>query len=127
MLCHRLARFAYRRDRAGRFRFVPLRSKVGQQLQEQGGLDANQTDTFVLVQDGCFYTKSDAALRVFCHLDRAWPILFGLVLLPKWFRNRVYDGIARRRYRIFGRTDVCSLPEAGLRARFVEELEEMIE
>ncbi|MFC5405346.1 thiol-disulfide oxidoreductase DCC family protein [Cohnella soli] len=126
-LCHGLAQFVYKRDRAGRFRFVPLQSNVGRQLLEQGELPVNNPDTFVLIQDGRYYTKSGAALRVFRKLDGGWRLLYGLVVIPVKLRDKVYDGIARRRNRLFGRREVCKLPEAGLRERFIDTGEEVIE
>ncbi|WP_239618366.1 thiol-disulfide oxidoreductase DCC family protein [Cohnella mopanensis] len=125
-LCHRLARFVYRRDRAGRFRFAPLQSKAGQRLLKQVELPLDNQETFILIQDGRYYMKSNAALRVFRKLDGGWPLLYGLVVFPLKIRDKAYDVIARRRYRLFGRRDACMLPEAGLRERFVEVGEEII-
>ncbi|RKP55003.1 DUF393 domain-containing protein [Cohnella endophytica] len=125
--CHRMAKFVYRRDRAGRFRFAPLQSEAGQRLLKREGLSLNHPDTFILIQDGRYYTKSEAALRVFRKLDGVWPLLYGLVVFPVKIRDKVYDGIARRRYRLFGRRAACMLPEVGLRERFVEAGEEIIE
>lgn len=122
-LCHRLARFVYKRDRAGRFRFAPLQSKVGQRLLTQGGLPPT-IDTIVMLQEGRYYIKSEAALQICRKLDGLWPLLYGCIVLPVNLRDRVYDAIASRRYRIFGRRDACLLPEAGLIDRFLAAEEE---
>jgi predicted DCC family thiol-disulfide oxidoreductase YuxK len=38
--------------------------------------------------------------------------------MPRAIRDRVYDFIARRRYRLFGRADQCILPDERIRSRF---------
>ena len=44
-------------------------------------------------------------------------IAFGVV--PRVIRNAMYDGVARIRYRIFGRTkDACPMVPPDLRSRF---------
>ena len=43
-----------------------------------------------------------------------------LQLVPKFLRNAAYNAIARRRYRIFGRYEVCTLPSEQDRARFLD-------
>jgi predicted DCC family thiol-disulfide oxidoreductase YuxK len=40
--------------------------------------------------------------------------------VPKPLRDAVYSLVARNRYRIFGRYDVCFVPDAELRARVLE-------
>lgn len=124
-LCHSITKFVVKRDRARRFRFASLQSKAGQYLLAEGGLPLDNLDTFVMVQDGRFYTKSEAALRVCREFGGLWPLLYGSIVVPKFIRNAVYDLIANHRYRWFGRTEACLLPTAELRSRFIEDLEEV--
>ena len=53
-------------------------------------------------------------------LDGAWPLLAVLLGLPRVLRDVVYDRVARRRYRWFGRTEACLVPGPDLAARFVD-------
>jgi predicted DCC family thiol-disulfide oxidoreductase YuxK len=41
-------------------------------------------------------------------------------LLPRGFRDLVYDLVARMRYRTFGRYDVCPIPPPAVRDRFLD-------
>jgi predicted DCC family thiol-disulfide oxidoreductase YuxK len=43
-----------------------------------------------------------------------------LIVVPRFIRDRVYDGIAARRYRWFGRREACLVPTPELRRRFLE-------
>jgi predicted DCC family thiol-disulfide oxidoreductase YuxK len=42
-----------------------------------------------------------------------------LRLVPRSLRSRVYAWLARNRYRLFGRGDLCALPSPSLRARLM--------
>jgi predicted DCC family thiol-disulfide oxidoreductase YuxK len=43
-----------------------------------------------------------------------------LFAVPKALRNPVYSLIATNRYRIFGKTEACIVPDAGMRERLME-------
>ena len=43
-----------------------------------------------------------------------------LEVVPRGFRDWIYDVFARHRYRVFGRLDTCRLPTADERARALE-------
>ncbi len=107
------------RDQRGTFRFAALQSPAGEQLQRTFGLDPNELDTLALVEGARVYRKSGAALRVLRRLRWPWPILFGLIAVPPFIRDFVYDFFARRRYRWFGRKDQCMVPSPELRDRFL--------
>lgn len=133
LLCHRLVRFVCKRDAARRFRFAALRSEVGRRLLEEGKRvgsyrDASVKpngafiDSFVMIEDGHYYFKSTAALRVLRRLDGLWPLFYGAVVLPICVRDGVYDFVAKRRHQLFGRgQSFCEMPSDELRGRLIEE------
>jgi predicted DCC family thiol-disulfide oxidoreductase YuxK len=47
-------------------------------------------------------------------------VLQPLRLLPRPAQDWLYRRLARNRYRLFGRTDICALPDPELRARLIE-------
>lgn len=100
--------------------FTPLQSKTGTQLLETYGFDPHDAKTFVLVQNGQVYTRSEAALRVAKYLRWPWRGILVFRILPKPWRDAMYDYIARNRYRWFGKQEVCMLPKPEWRARFIE-------
>ncbi|GAB6988208.1 thiol-disulfide oxidoreductase DCC family protein [Paenibacillus pini] len=118
-LCQGLTQFIIRRDTSGYFKFASLQSDMGQSLLKQGGLQADVLDTFVLIEDGQYYTRSTAALRMVKHLNKPWPILYGLVIIPRFLRNGIYRWVSRNRYRWFGKEDKCMLPTPEIRDRFL--------
>jgi len=65
-------------------------------------------------------TRSDAVLFVVRELGWPWNLALAGAALPKPLRNRMYDAIARSRYRVFGRYEQCVIPNEASRSRFVE-------
>lgn len=118
-LCSRSVQLILRHDRRGRFRFAALQSEVGQALLRRHGLQTDELDTFVLVEDGRAYVRSSGALRVARGLGGAWRLVSALAIVPRPLRDAVYRLVARNRYRIFGRLDACMLPPPDVRSRFL--------
>ncbi|MFN3930268.1 MAG: thiol-disulfide oxidoreductase DCC family protein [Brevundimonas sp.] len=118
VFCSRWVRFVIDRDPQARFTFAPIQSERGQALAVRFGIDPEAPQTNAVIWNGQAWFKSDAALTVLGELDGTRP-LAGLKAVPRAIRDPVYDLIARHRYRIFGRTEVCMVPSAEDRARFV--------
>lgn len=119
IFCSHWIRFVARRDVARRFRFTAIQSGYGQRVARRFGIDPNDPDTNIVIHGGVAHFKSDAALTVLSHLP-GWRWAGALRRVPPALRNPVYDLVARNRYRIFGRSDACMVPDAALRARVIE-------
>ncbi|MGV3503323.1 MAG: thiol-disulfide oxidoreductase DCC family protein [Adhaeribacter sp.] len=118
-LCNGFVQFVIRQDHAQRFRFASLQSdKARELLQGQPGA-GHSLDSVVLIENGRHYRQSTAALRILRHLSGGWPLLYGLVVVPAFVRDRVYAWVAGNRYRWFGQRDACMLPTPELKARFL--------
>ena len=119
-LCNGFVRFVIDRDPAARFRFAALTSAPATDVLRRAGVTAPLPDSMILVEDGKAYFRSDAPLRIARGLRFPWPLLYGLVVVPRVIRDRVYDFIAARRYHWFGRRDVCMIPTPDLQRRFLD-------
>jgi predicted DCC family thiol-disulfide oxidoreductase YuxK len=117
--CNSSVNFIMDRDKNDRFRFAALQSDAGTDLQKQYGLDPNELSSFILVEDGRYFTKTTAALRVGKHLGFPWNLFYPLIFIPPFLRNISYNIIASYRYKWFGKKDACRLPTAEERARFL--------
>jgi predicted DCC family thiol-disulfide oxidoreductase YuxK len=72
-----------------------------------------------VIHGGTAHFKSDAAMTVLSLLPGfGWVRV--LRALPQGLRDGVYNLIARNRYRIFGRSEACMVPDAAFRARVME-------
>ncbi len=119
-LCNGTVRFIADRDGCGLFRFAPLRSETARRLLEAAGYEptGRELSSLVLIEEGRYYLRSSAALRIALRLDGMWPLLYAGIVVPRPLRDAVYDWIASNRYRWFGKT--CRIPSEDLRARFLE-------
>lgn len=118
--CDRSVQFIFERDPAGRFKFAPLQSQSARRLLDRCGLSADSLETLVLVREGRCLSKSSAALTIARGLTGPWPVLYGLIIVPRPIRDFFYDAFAKRRYRWFGKKEACMVPSPELRARFLE-------
>ena len=119
-LCNGFVAFVIARDPHAHFRFAALSSEAAAAVLRDAGVVAPIPDTIVLVDAGTAYFRSDAPLRIARRLAFPWPLAYGLIVVPRFIRDHVYDGIAARRYRWFGRRDVCMVPTPDLRSRFLD-------
>lgn len=119
-LCNHSVQFIIARDPSARFRFATLDSAVARSLLDQLGGRETLPDSIVLMDGGQLYTRSSAALRIARGLRFPWPLLYGLMVVPRPLRDMLYDLVARNRYRWFGKRDACMMPTPELKARFLD-------
>lgn len=119
-LCDGLVQFIIKRDPKGTFRFASLQSPLGQNLAKEAGLDPQELGTAILYYQGKFQFKSDMALGVASQLGGLWPILGVFKIVPAFFRNGIYNWVAKNRYRWFGKKEQCMIPSPDLKSRFLD-------
>jgi predicted DCC family thiol-disulfide oxidoreductase YuxK len=112
VLCSRSYQFVHARDLEQNFRFLAIQQPEGRAIASEQGIDPDHPVTFVLVDRGTAYFRSDAALRVLAQLP-GWNWTRFLRIVPRIVRDGVYDLVARNRYRWFGRLETCLLPSSG--------------
>ncbi|QDM15024.1 DUF393 domain-containing protein [Tardiphaga sp. vice352] len=117
LFCSHWIRFIAARDH-GHFRFTAIQSDYGARLARHVGIDPANPDTNAVIHGGIAHVKSDDALTALSLLP-GWRWVRVLLSLPKALRDPVYNLFAKNRYRIFGRSDVCMMPDAALRARVI--------
>jgi predicted DCC family thiol-disulfide oxidoreductase YuxK len=118
-LCSWAIRFTLNHEREPRIRFVAITSQEGQYIALRHGIDPNDPGTFLFIEKGRALAKSDAALAVAGYLAGLPRLLRLTRLIPRPMRDRLYDWIARNRYRLFGRIDTCERPDPTQHHRFV--------
>lgn len=119
VLCNGWVRFLLRHDRRGRYRFAAMQGESGRALLVAHGLDADDPASFLLIEENAAWTDTDAIVRVLSGLGGAWRLAALLRVLPRGVRDRLYRGIARNRYRMFGRHEHCMTPAPEQAARFL--------
>lgn len=120
VLCSASVRFVLAHERDSAIQFATMQSRAGQSLLAAHAMPITDWDSVVFVVDGRPLTRSQAALAVARHLRVPWRWLRVAAIVPRPLRDAVYDWIARRRYRWFGRRESCMVPDSAQRARFLE-------
>jgi predicted DCC family thiol-disulfide oxidoreductase YuxK len=122
-LCHGFVRFAVLRDRRSVLRFAPL---GGETFAASGLASANWSepppDSVILyTPENKLLIRSDAALEILYQLGGFWKAAASICgLIPRNYRDFVYDRIAAERKKIFGGTgSVCPIVPGVLRDRFL--------
>jgi len=116
--CDKSVQFIIKRDPEGFYKFASLQSEIGQQLLKQHSISAD-LDSFILMTDEKWYTKSSAALHVCKNLTGLWKTFYLLFIIPRPIRDFFYHIIAKNRYKWFGKKDHCILPSPEIRKRFL--------
>lgn len=121
LLCSRWVHFVLKHDREGRFRLASMQSPAGRHLLHERGLDPDDPSSFLLVQDGASHTDTDAIARVLRQLGaRRWRMVAWLIrITPERMGNAAYRYVARHRYRLFGKSDSCLIPQPDQAHRFL--------
>ena len=126
-LCHRTVQFILKRDRGDSFRFASLQSDFAARLLQKHGLTRESLDTVYLVlhygdPSERLLSRSQAGLAVMLLLGGGWRRLaLAGGVFPRFLLDFLYRGIARHRYRIFGKYPSCPLPTAERRAKFLDQ------
>ena len=118
-LCNHSVQFIIKKDVVGLFHFAALQSEEGKAILRKHKLSPDSLDTVVLIMNDKAYTRSSAALQVLRKLGLPWSLMSVFLILPKGFRDYVYNFIAKNRYRWFGRQESCMMPTPELKSRFL--------
>ena len=117
--CNNSINFAIKRDKKNQLKFAAMQSTAGIQLMEQYGLPVKDMQSFVFIENGVAHNRSTAALNVCKYLNAGWSLLFVFIIVPKFFRDGVYNFIAKNRYKWFGKQNECMVPTAAIRSKFL--------
>nr|WP_282563280.1 DCC1-like thiol-disulfide oxidoreductase family protein [Gymnodinialimonas phycosphaerae] len=120
VLCSGFFRFIVRTDKAQRFHFAHAQSALGAQLYAALGMPVDDFDTNLVIVDGMIHERLDAFAAAMSAVGWPYRALAVSRFIPEPLRSFIYYRIARNRYAMFGRYDTCMMPDAGLRARFID-------
>jgi predicted DCC family thiol-disulfide oxidoreductase YuxK len=139
-LCNRLVRFLLRRDRQRRLLFAPLQGNLARTVLGRHGYNPSDVETMYVIADRRaqvrgprrsdyarwggserVLSKSRAILHALGALGGGWGVFARLgSLVPVALADALYDAVAKRRYRTFGKLASCPIPPPEWRGRFVD-------
>lgn len=119
ILCNNSVNYLLKREKKPELSFAPIKSETAKALIDYFEIPEN-VDSMVLIKNYSVHIKSCAALRLTLYMKGLWPLLVVFVIIPPPLRNLVYDFIAKRRYKKFGKTTQCAMIDPKFRTRFLE-------
>lgn len=120
-LCSWGARLIARYDTKAEIRICPIQTKLGQTVLTHHNLCPNDPDSWLYLENGRAYTSLDAVIRIGARIGGVGWLLQPLRLLPIRTQHWLYVRIARNRYALFGRVDLCAIPDQKLKDRLILE------
>jgi predicted DCC family thiol-disulfide oxidoreductase YuxK len=119
-LCSWGALMIHKLDRSGTARICPVQSPLGTALLQHYGLRPNDPTSWLFLHLGEPHFDFEAVLHAGRYFG-GWGLLVSVLKgLPKPLRNWLYRRVARNRYSLFGRRDMCVLPDPDFQKRLLQ-------
>jgi predicted DCC family thiol-disulfide oxidoreductase YuxK len=118
-LCSGWVSFVLRHDRNCHYRLMTAQSAIGKALYRHYGLDPDDYETNVLLMDGFAWFKSEGSIRMAEGLGFPWAMAGVARVLPIFLRDKLYELVARNRFKWFGRKATCYMPSESVKNRFI--------
>jgi len=100
-------------------KLLAAQTPLGRALYVHYRLDPHNYESMILIADGVPALKSSAVIGIAQGLGPPWSLAAALRALPRTWRDRLYDVLARNRFRMFGRRATCYLPDPRDADRFL--------
>ena len=109
-LCSKTVKRVMKLDKNKLFTFISNKSEYGKNIISKNNLNSVTTETIVLfTTENKFLIKSDAAISIAVKLNPLFLIFNILFIVPKKIRDRIYDYVAKNRYKWFGENESCDI------------------
>ena len=116
--CNRSVQFILKRNTSQPLLyFASLQSEFTQHFFDENNEPTPNLSSLIFFENGLFYYKSTAALKISNYLNSYKWVKIGLIF-PRFFRDWIYDLIAKNRHRIVS-SNQCELIQTKDRARFI--------
>ena len=94
-------------------------SESGALFSRQAGLPEGGAGSIILVDNGVVLLRSAAVIRMLNVLGFPFSLAGVFRLIPRAWRDSIYDCVARHRTKWFGKRQTCRLPSPAERHRFL--------
>ena len=118
LLCNGFIKSLIQRDPKGIIKYCSLQDEKAAVIRQEHDM-SDTFSTVILLDQGKWYYESDVAIQIAKYLEGPWQNLRNAQFIPKPIRNWTYSLIAENRYRLFGKSDACIIPDENIRSRFI--------
>jgi|TARA_B100001750_G_C15446401_1_gene566426 predicted DCC family thiol-disulfide oxidoreductase YuxK len=123
ILCNSFIDFLFSRDKREKLFFSALQSETALNIFAQLGYSSEEVielDSLVYVRNGQVKIRSDAVLSILSDLGGTYRVSAIFYMFPKFVRDFIYDQIASKRYKRFGKRAMCRVPNEDEKNRILE-------
>lgn len=90
--------------------YSPLQGKTAAQTLKPAHIQ--NLDSVIYFKNGITFEKSSAVIEVLSDASLVFFWIKVFYIIPRSLRDLIYDKVADRRYRIFGKSETCRIPTA---------------
>ncbi len=113
--CNKSIDILMKLDTQKKFRYTPIQGEFVKTLDIEPDIDS-----IIYYEDRTLFYKSTAILKILRSLGGIWIITNIFYIIPKVFRDFIYNVIAKYRYNIFGKMESCRMPKKGEQELFID-------
>ncbi len=106
-------------DKNDKFRFASLQSEIAKKIIQPFNLPRNYNHSVIFISNEKLYTKSTAVLKIISEMPLLWQILRIFTVFPAPIRDWFYNLISKYRYNLFGKKEICIVPDEKIRKKFL--------
>ena len=118
--CNSSVNFILDQEESKKLNFTPLQSELGKSILQRYNLPSGYVDSILFLQDNKLYSHSQAVFEISKFLKWPWSWVSIFSVFPKYISDLIYRFVAKHRYKILGKKEVCIVPEASDKSRFFE-------
>jgi predicted DCC family thiol-disulfide oxidoreductase YuxK len=122
-LCSGFVQYILMHEDKPHFKFASLQSEFASQMFKDANISITNENgdyqSVYLYKNNKLINKSTAVIEISRSLNSWGKIAVILYIFPRFFRDWVYDFVARNRYKWFGKQDICYLPKPEWKNRFL--------
>jgi predicted DCC family thiol-disulfide oxidoreductase YuxK len=119
ILCNSSVDFLLRKDKKRKLKYASLQSDLSKSFLLHINKQALNEDTVIFYHQGQLLVRSDAVLKIAGLLGFPYSLLIVFKIIPRPWRDNIYDYIARNRLSWFGRNDNCRVPDESTSERII--------
>ena len=119
-LCNSSVKFVIKRDKKKQFIFASLQSDAAENILLHHKYKKIGLNSIIFIHQDKLYEKSSAVLNILSALGIPWRLLAIFKILPLYWRDSLYDYIAKNRYKWFGKKDKCIMMLPMHKNRFIQ-------
>jgi predicted DCC family thiol-disulfide oxidoreductase YuxK len=106
-LCNHSVKYIVKKDIKKKFIYLSNESDEAKQLLESFKLIESSKSSIVFIENNRVFLKSTAVLKIAKHLSGAIKLASLFIIIPRIFRDPIYDLVSRYRHRLFKKPPEC--------------------